>query len=426
MFASSSRLDLSITVGPQKPGHIKATLSSPLPISIEYECSYGDITGSALWRMRAALRHRDRVREITLGGPGYRYNSSATERVGVFFGKFIRATNYHFPAMESLVLYFQYGLKPDIPATFLRGPDQLDLRLRRLKLYNAPLASVSGLLLSATALTDLTLNLTGLTPGPASQSDLVTCLQGMQSLRSLDLTATYYSQTSQHPTPNDMVPLSRLTRFHYSGPTVLLNNLMSGLSAPALQDARFAVGVRFSLLCLSRMIDDVRDEFRSISLAFDPGHFHLLSSIHSGKINRLEPSFTFVAYCSPDSIKSFSNTLSTKFAKAEELALVFPSPNMTEWEHVFSLREFLRQLRSIRVLRVDPFVPEVGLYLQQDDKEGILPMLEEIELSISRLTGDSDEEYQRRAAEAVATFEPFVSARERAGSLVKVYHCEPK
>jgi hypothetical protein len=56
MFASSSRLDLGITVGPQKPGHIKTTLSSPLPIFIEYKClSYGDITGSALWRMRAAL-----------------------------------------------------------------------------------------------------------------------------------------------------------------------------------------------------------------------------------------------------------------------------------------------------------------------------------------------------------------------------------
>jgi hypothetical protein len=89
------------------------------------------------------------------------------------------------------------------------------------------------------------------------------------------------------------------------------------------------------------------------------------------------------------------------------------------------LRKFLRQFRSVRVLRVNPFIREVGLYLQQDDGEAILPVLEEIEFSISRLTRYSDEEYQRRAAEALAAFEPFVSARERAGRVVNVYHCEP-
>ena len=60
-FASSSRLDLSFIVGPENPSHIKTILSSPLQIVIEYKLFYGDITGSALWRMRAALRHRDRT-----------------------------------------------------------------------------------------------------------------------------------------------------------------------------------------------------------------------------------------------------------------------------------------------------------------------------------------------------------------------------
>ncbi|KAI0269724.1 hypothetical protein BGY98DRAFT_280108 [Russula aff. rugulosa BPL654] len=217
MFASSSRLDLSITVGPQKPRHIKTILSSPLPISIEYECLYGDTTGSALWRMRAALRHRDRVREISFGGPGFHSNRFATERVGIFFGKFIRATSYHFPALESLALYFLYGHEPDIPATFLRGPDQSKLRLRRLRLYEAPLASISGLLLSATALTDLTLtNTTSNTAifDSSQGSSLLACLQGMQSLRNLDLTVPYFPRDSQfqHSTSKDIVPLLKLTR----------------------------------------------------------------------------------------------------------------------------------------------------------------------------------------------------------------------
>jgi hypothetical protein len=80
---------------------------------------------------------------------------------------------------------------------------------------------------------------------------------------------------------------------------------------------------------------------------------------------------------------------------AEELSLNFPSSNMPYWAHVCLLREFLRQFRSVRVLRVNPFVREVGLCLQQDqdDGEAIFPVLEQVELSISRSKGCSDEEY---------------------------------
>ena len=110
----------------------------------------------------------------------------------------------------------------------------------------------------------------------------------------------------------------------------------------------------------------------------------------------------------------------------EELALIFPSSNITRWAHGFSSREFVCQFRSVRVLwsGVNVFMraPGVGLYLQQDD--GILPVLEEIELLISPLTRYSDEEHRRRTAEALAAFEPFDSARERADRIVKVDHFE--
>jgi hypothetical protein len=107
-----------------------------------------------------------------------------------------------------------------------------------------------------------------------------------------------------------------------------------------------------------------------------------------------------------------------KLAVAEELALCFPHSCMTDCS--FSLREFLRQFRSVRVLRVDPFIRDVGLSLQQDDGETILPVLEEIEVSTLRLTKKSDEEYECQAAKALAAFEPFLSACKRAGRLVKV------
>jgi hypothetical protein len=113
-----------------------------------------------------------------------------------------------------------------------------------------------------------------------------------------------------------------------------------------------------------------------------------------------------------------SSTPSTKLAMAEELTLNFRGSNMT---NIFSMREFLRQFRSVRLLRVNPFVRQVGHYLQQqDDGEAILPVLEQVELSIPRSKRCSNEEYQSLAAEALAAFEPC----ERAGRLVKVCYYE--
>jgi F-box-like len=426
MFASSSRLDLNVIMGPQKPGNIKTILSSHLPIIIDYTLLYGrrDVTGSVIWRMHAALRHRDRVREISLLG-----------RYGDIFRKFIKATDYHFPALESLVLCFPHPHrhKPDIPATSLRGPDRSDLPLRHLGLYGGSLAYVSGLLLSATALTDLTLNLT--TPNatdfdPSQGSSLLAYLQGMQCLRNLVLTTPFdpldFQSEYQNSVPKDTtVPMLELTRLHYYGLTTFLNNLMSGLSAPSLQDAYFGL-CTIPLLYLSRVVDDVREDFQSVSVAFDMPNFYLLSSPHSGEIDHFEPgpSFRLNVNCSPYTINLMNSTgtPSTKLALAEELTLNFPSSNMAGWMNVFSMRDFLRQFRSVRVLRVNPFVREIGLYLRQDDDgEAIFPVLEQVEISISHLKRySSDEEYELHVAEARAAFEPC----ERAGRLVKVYYCQ--
>jgi hypothetical protein len=414
MFASSYRLDLNITVGPEKPEHIRTILSGHLPILIDYLCMYGlDVTGSALWRMRAALRERDRVREISFEGK----NES--------FEKFIKATNYHFPVLESLVLRFGNGYEPDIPATFLRGPELSDLPLRRLCLHRVSLASVSGLLLSATALTDLTLQVYNAF-NPSQGSLLLACLQGMHCLRCLNLNTPYFPVASesplQHPTAKNIVPLSKLTRFHYIGHTIFLANFMSGLSAPSLQDAHFELGMRFPLLHLPRFIDDVTEQFRSVSVTFHGENFCLSSVTHLGNMDRFKSSFGLTVNRFPDSVMSINGSPSTKLSTAEELALYFPYSNITRSKHVFSLREFLRQFRSVKVLRLDPFIQEVALSLREDDGEAFLPVLEQIELSASQSTRVPHEEHQRRAAAELAAFEPFVSAREEAGRPVKVFH----
>lgn len=174
--------------------------------------------------MRAALRHRDRVRGISLIGP-----------YGDIFKKFMKATNYNFPALESLIFCFPLGRKRRIPVTFLRGPNQSDLPLRRLGLHGGPLAYVSRLLLSETTLTDLALKVTppkAAAFGPTQGMYFLPCLQRMQCLRNLDLNTLYDSRDGSpwyycnlHLGPKvttvTTVPMPELTRFHYHGGTAL-------------------------------------------------------------------------------------------------------------------------------------------------------------------------------------------------------------
>ena len=326
MFASCFRLDLNVTVGPIKPGHIETILSGPLPISIRFW--FGDVTSSTLWRMRAALRHRDRVREI----------SFASSRINL--EEFLSATNHHFPALESLELCSLHNHRLDIPATFLGGPDRPDLRLRCLKLYGVSLSSASaaGLLLSATALTILTLDLTSkatgfdLSLGPF----LLARLRDMACLHDLYLVTPEHLQDSQpqHSTPKDIVPLLKLTYSYYLGSSIFLNSFMPGLSTPSLQDALFSLNViRVPFLYLSRVIDDVREDFRSASVTFNIGQICPSFWTYSGKIDRFKPFFDFDLEFLPETNKTIISTPSTKFAMVEELALKFLTSNVTLLEH---------------------------------------------------------------------------------------------
>ena len=215
MFASSFRLDLNVTVGPKEPDHIKTILSGHLPIIIDYLGLYRpgdttwDITGSALWRIRAALGHRDCVREILVLFEGHD---------GVF-KNFIRpTTNHHFPALENLVLRFSPDYEPDLPATFLRGPGRSDQPLRRLELHGGSFTSVSRLLLSATALTDLTLNIHSILTGfdRSQGSPFLACLRGTQCLSSLNLSTSYiFDEGSQfhHPNSQRYCPIIKINTF---------------------------------------------------------------------------------------------------------------------------------------------------------------------------------------------------------------------
>jgi hypothetical protein len=125
MFASFSRLDLGITVGPKRPEQIKTILSGYLLILVNYQCMDKDITGSALWRMRATLRHHDRVRRITFTG------------TAAWINEFIRATNCPFHILERLSLRIRFSDRQKLPDTILRGPttSYIKPRLSRIRIF---------------------------------------------------------------------------------------------------------------------------------------------------------------------------------------------------------------------------------------------------------------------------------------------------
>jgi hypothetical protein len=398
-------LDLSITVGPEKPGHIKAILSGPFPILVNYKGMYRDITGSALWRMRAALKqHRDRVREIAFEGT--RAN----------FDKFFAVTNCAFPVLESLVLRFRYGDEPKLPDTFLRGPNLSDLHLRRLTLNHFSLASVSGLLLSATALTDLFLIIdTAFSTSP--EASLLACLQGMPYLRRLDLSISSESP-SQPSTPQDIIPLPKLTRFRYDGHSVFLDALVAGLSAPSLRDVniRFVDVIRLPMVHLLRFINEIEERYHAAHVTFQ--HFyHLWVLTQSEYISHCEPRFALRSPSgSPESLMRMGSVLSTRLTIVEDLSVSFYETA----EDYIPWRRFYQQFPSVKALRTG------GVYnyciartLHQDDGEpddlAFLPALEEIDL------GENSLSFEGEGGSQLAAFQPFVSARQQAGRPVKVF-----
>ena len=119
VFTSSSRLNLGVTIGPVKPHHIKTILSGPLPIFVDYK--YVDAlhkpSGSALWRLRAALEQRDRVREISI------------DTTCAKFDKFFKEVQCDFPVLESFSFGFGIDYKPKLSDTFLGGPNLSNLHL---------------------------------------------------------------------------------------------------------------------------------------------------------------------------------------------------------------------------------------------------------------------------------------------------------
>ena len=410
VFASPLRLDLGITVGPIKPVHIETILSSPLPILIDYKCMYQEMTSSALWRMRAALEQRDRVRGISFEGSID------------WFDQFFKATNCHFPILESLVVRCPYYKELELPDTFLGGPDLSNLHLRRLKLERVSLSSVSRLLLFTSSLTDLSLQF-DMALGTSTETPLVACLQGMTCLSRLELSVPHES-TSLCSTPQDIVSLTKLTYFHYAGYSVFLDAIVAGISAPSLQDFTMTLigGSLVPGVHLTQFISKMEENCRTVHVVFHEEVFRVSLLTHSDIINLLPTSIqSRIPKWSPESILRMSGSLSSKLTTVEELYVTFAFAEMTVEDYVL-WRRFYQLFPGVKVLHTDGADFDCIAYTllrdreEPDDVLTYLPALEEIEIGRGHFLGR-----QSRSEPELAGFKPFISARQRAGHPVKVF-----
>ena len=437
MFASASRLDLSFTVGPIKPAHLKTILSGHIPIILDYELTpeHGKLAGSALWRMQTVLRHHDRVRGIT-------FASGASDASWYNFKTFFKATNCSFPMLESLVLHFVVGQETIIPETFLGGPNLSNLHLRRLELICASFPSISRLLSSASFsnINDLLIDTAVVS---AHDTSLLACLQRMSCLRSLSLSITSgrfalpLSQQLRLLISKDIVPLSKLSRFCYIGPSKFLDDLAARLSAPSLRDVNielreeshfFAVQPFPTSVHLPRFFNEIEEEYYAIhvDLLEDPRLqewvFRLSLLTQSECIGHCKPRFELGPYQSrsPESIMGMSVTLSTKLTNVEELRVTFDSLKTAPGDTIFPWHRFYLQFPGVKALRTDG-IKNIDFILRtfvrqayREPNNPLLPSLEEVDLGTMP-------HYESQRKSQLAAFQPFVYARQQAGCPVKIF-----
>ena len=422
VFASSTRLDLCLVVSAHNPGNMKTIFSPrlpPLPIAIDYDClpvgTASHVKTKVFSRMLAALKRCDRVHAITFLG-------TAPD-----FDELVKATKHHFPILENLKLQNVDTriTELELPSTFLNGSAP---HLRSLKLHRISLTSITSLLSSATVLIELNLRLYT----PFSMASLLAHLRNMHCLRHLELMLRIRGAPSSTngpipPTnPEDTFLLSKLTSFHYQGPSSVLGALVAGFTAPSLQDVHIILNDddEDPIFHLSRFLDGIEKLYHSAQMISEGDYFRISLLTHSEPVDQPTPSFRCCSVCSPGSIMRMSATLSAKLATVEELLMVFIADPFEFWDDDNPWRSFLQHFRRVKVLWVERIdLLYMADILDPDDESvpGLLPMLEEIEIRARSYIFFKSPPQTTELG--MAAFRPLLAAREEAGRPVKISGC---
>jgi len=408
VLSSSTHLHLRLLFTPRRSSQAPMLKCLPrFPILVDY--------GAISWTDEeetfalAALRHRRRVRGITLRGPCP--------------ANLLRALRHPFPELESLQISptsdSDYDRELVLPATFLAGSAP---RLRRLTLRKVAPACLSPLLSFTMGLVELTITVSTGDSSPPIPS-LVPNLRRMSSLRRLELRLIYRPDALYHssdpPVPasaGDGVPLLKLTHLIFTGHRLYLQELVVGLATPSLQhltttllgQARNA----YTIPHLCKFIKDSECQFTAVHLTFSRLNVEFYGSRASG-----DQHFR-ITVPEPFTLDQLGQELSGSLSTVEELVIAWDVERWVTDPHVRpeQWRAFFSHLPQVKLVQVQGEVAlDIARSLQQDGHEPVLknfPALQRLE--VRSLVGEGDHYATIRDA-----YGPLVAARQKADCAIK-------
>ena len=243
VFASPLWLDLQLVYTYKNPPRKSLDLWPILPISISYPKSspHRRLASEDEENVPAALKYPDRICEIDLS-MSRQLPSKSTGSMGV-------------PVLECLHLRFQdTGRSLNIPIGFLGGSTP---QLRDIHLASASFPTLPVLLLTSQVLVSLQLDDIPIT-GYFSLEQLAISLSGMAQLKSLRLQflpLNSYERSIDVTLPS-RATLPALTEFEFKGKCEYVEDLVSRIDAPALEqiNVTFFEQPAFGIPRLSRFI----------------------------------------------------------------------------------------------------------------------------------------------------------------------------
>ena len=229
VFASPRRLDLKLFCTPQRSVNSKALDIWPeLPIVIVAgNTQFKDDATNAI----AALKQHNRVCKITYRNG--RFQDSFLKEFAAVDEPFLSLTSLHLSSLQLQNVTV-------LPNSFLGGSAP---RLRSLSLEGIPYPSIGNLLSSTTNLVQLSLWRIPLS-GYVAPETIVPCLSMLAKLESLEIgfkcPRSRAHQTSRHPPPLTRMAFHNLTFFGFSGDTEYLEDILSQIETPMLNQSYFS------------------------------------------------------------------------------------------------------------------------------------------------------------------------------------------
>ncbi|KAH9066308.1 hypothetical protein EDB87DRAFT_707795 [Lactarius vividus] len=412
VFSSPSRLDLHLLFTPRRSSRAPVLNRLPrLPILIDYYAEKGTWTKKDESFALAAIRHRGRVRGITL------------RRQYPEMAKLLKALSHPFPGLESLEIsptHCDHELL--LPAAFLSGSSP---SLRRLSLRILLLNRFSPLLASATGLVELTLTLrAAYTALP--EVWFIATLQHMSHLRRFELNLDYFGVGNGEPpeppaSAGDVVRLSELTHIFFSGHRFYLQALVVRLAAPSLQhlDVALCGGSchSFPIPYLCKFICNAECRFTKVSLGLRhrDRELRFCAGTSSQSLVDVQP-FTIVIP-GPVSLGKLGQELSGPLATVEELIVAWDrAPWRTNGRiQKDQWRGLCKHVPEVKKVQVPARVArDVAYSFQQGDQEPVLDLLPALELvEVFSMAGQG----YKPICDA---FEPLIAMRKRAGRPIRL------